>query len=241
MSGGFTSTAMDSASQQGGFRPRGPQSLRQLTMKRMNTIKEETGQTATISGIMNGVSTEIELGIISVIGSIRQLKETDSGIEYIAEDGTGTMSMFGYNNGKFNFVPFEIGTWIKAWGTWKTMGDRRTFSLSCIRPMEDFNDITLHFLQAIQQSCSLKRDKSNAAPLMAEGVKDDEMDNFSPIQKSVFGIFKRCTQDQGVHKGSVVRSLSAQYSPHQIEETIDSLVKEGLIFNTFDSDHFNCI
>lgn len=235
MSGGFT-TGADSGSQQG-FRPRGPQSLRQLTMKQMNHIKEATGQTATISGVVNGVFSEVELGIVSVIGSIRQLKETDSGIEYVAEDGTGTLSMFGYNNGKFNFVPFEIGTWIRAWGTWKTMGDRRSFNLSCIRPMEDFNDITLHFLQAIQQSCPKKLDNSTSS----NEVKNDEMSNFTPIQKSVFAIFKQCNLDQGVHKGSVVRSLSAQFSPHEIEDTIDSLVKEGLIFNTFDSDHFNCI
>ena len=64
-----------------------------------------------------------------------------------------------------------------------------------------------------------------------------EDQNLTPIQKSVFSLYRTCHEEIGLHISAVIRSMAGRYSDSDIRNTVASLIAEGLIYMTIDSDH----
>ncbi len=64
-----------------------------------------------------------------------------------------------------------------------------------------------------------------------------EDQNLTPIQRQVFAFYRDCREEIGLHSGSVIRSLNGRYSEKDVRNAIDTLISEGLIYLTIDSDH----
>jgi hypothetical protein len=64
-----------------------------------------------------------------------------------------------------------------------------------------------------------------------------EDQNLTPIQRAVFDVYRGSTDEIGIHVSSVIRALKGRYSEDDIKSSITSLISEGLLYLTIDSDH----
>lgn len=68
-------------------------------------------------------------------------------------------------------------------------------------------------------------------------VSHYEDQNLTPIQKVVYALYRESQDEIGVNIHSVIRSLQGRYSDSDIRNTVSSLISDGLIYLTIDSDH----
>lgn len=59
----------------------------------------------------------------------------------------------------------------------------------------------------------------------------------TPIQKTVYSLYRESRDEIGVNIHTVIRSLQGRYSEPDIRNAVNSLISDGLIYLTIDSDH----
>jgi len=68
-------------------------------------------------------------------------------------------------------------------------------------------------------------------------VSHYEDQNLTPIQKAVYALYRESHDEIGVNIHTVIRSLQGRYSETDVKNTANSLISDGLIYLTIDSDH----
>jgi len=68
-------------------------------------------------------------------------------------------------------------------------------------------------------------------------VSHYEDQNLTPIQKAVYALYRESHDEIGVNIHTVIRSLQGRYSENDVKNTANSLISDGLIYLTIDSDH----
>lgn len=125
-------------------------------------------------------------------------------------------------------------------------------------PIEDFNEITYHFLETIYVHCyhikgplhqaskstngilaSTTPSWNNPAPAIHSGTMDYNMDSsFTPQQNAILNILGSCTSDRGVKIDTMLQSLQSTMSPEQLREALEYLIGEGHVYSTIDEHHY---
>lgn len=68
-------------------------------------------------------------------------------------------------------------------------------------------------------------------------VSHAEDQNLTPIQKAVYALYRESRDEIGVNIHTVIRALQGRYSEMDVKNTVNSLISDGLIYLTIDSDH----
>ena len=68
-------------------------------------------------------------------------------------------------------------------------------------------------------------------------VSQFEDQNLTPIQKSVYSLYRESHDEIGVNIHTVIRSLQGRYAEADVRNSVSSLISDGLIYLTIDSEH----
>ena len=171
-----------------------------------------------------------ELSDITVIGVIRHVAEHATSVIYTIEDGSGKIDLRQWldtagvggtasfdANASARRAQLREGIYVRAVGTLRSFQDHRSVSINFIRPIEDFNEITFHFLECVHSHLQSTRQQQTpfATPKLAWGAMGS--DSFGTPSKS-FGNSTAGIPASYVRGGAPIASSVAtngEYTPLQ--------------------------
>ncbi|KAI9139406.1 hypothetical protein BKA69DRAFT_1086100 [Paraphysoderma sedebokerense] len=158
--GGFLSNspAHFSASQQQTDSPARPNSssgssshtIRPVTIRQLNHHVEQVHPDAPLK------LDNAEFSNITFVGIIRAINEASTIITYLIEDGTGSIEakVFVGADSSMTQSPelaeAKVNVYVRVYGKLKIFNGKKSFSVSQMRVVRDFNEVTYHHLDAIQ-------------------------------------------------------------------------------------------
>jgi len=198
---------------------------------------------------------------VRLVGCIVEMKEQSTSLVYIVEDGTGRVEVKLWleqdDNEELASTRAKCceGTYIRVIGNIKEFNGKRHISAFNVRPVEDFNELTHHALEAIfvhmrseKESSDTKTAGDGAAP-MATGHTaqqssagqghNNEDDGMSSINKAVLQVFNNASSDEhGLDRRKAIEMLIPKgFDAQAIRKSIGFLVDEGHLYSTIDEDH----
>mmetsp|Transcript_2880 Transcript_2880/g.10954 ORF Transcript_2880/g.10954 Transcript_2880/m.10954 type:complete len:277 (-) Transcript_2880:417-1247(-) len=263
--GGFVS--QPAATQGGGSddkkKGRGQQALVPVTIKMARTATFESEDRWSIGGR--------EMSMVRIVGNIQRAETNATRITLHVEDGTGSLEATIWTSQNDEDLPTVAerrskcvaGAYVVFHGSLREFNGKTTLRVVDARPVEDFNEITTHFLEVIYADALYQqrlRDPpadattpfggggGGAAPSASAGPMD--VDNADPtavgsdgmtgIQRGVLKFYTEYgTGDEGLHISKAIEGLVGQgkFSESQIRDAIDSLLADGFLYTTLDEDH----
>ncbi|KAG9306969.1 hypothetical protein G9A89_000883 [Geosiphon pyriformis] len=90
---------------------------------------------------------------ITFVATIRSVTEQSAYVNYVMEDGTGSIEVRVWSNNEdpeSETTPeFQANTYVRLFGSIKLFQNKPVITQFHIRPIEDFNEITTHFLEVV--------------------------------------------------------------------------------------------
>ncbi|KAI9229566.1 MAG: hypothetical protein DHS80DRAFT_29688 [Piptocephalis tieghemiana] len=208
-----------------------------------------------------------DLSNVSIIGVVRNENSYSMYISYTLEDGTGSIDvqLWGPNddpeNQTQNHPTVVVGTYVRVIGNLRATGNKRSIRAHTIRPINDPNLITQHFLKCIFIHLHFSRGpppskSGNAGPMgpsasgfpsgpsmgmgdgMGGGAMADPTDRLNATQRQVLTTVKaNASQSDGMHIQDITRHLGLPVSV--VRDAVKALTDDGLLYATIDDDHVN--
>ncbi len=163
---------------------------------------------------------------------------------------------------------YRDGIYVRAVGSLRTFQDKTSLSCFAVTPVEDFNAITHHFLEAIYVHCYHTKGPVGSASTQAIGAgttaaqpwnqapasgylgttatgaapmgsMDYNMDSsFNAEQQVILDVLGKCTSDRGLKIDQIFTSVQGQMSEPQLRTALNYLTSEGHVYSTIDENHF---
>lgn len=140
------------------------------------------------------------------------------------------------------------GSYCRAWGKLKSFHDRKHVGAQIIRPVEDFNEISYHLLEATVVHLYHTRGPLGATTgsgdAAANGGQDQQqaaggtyggadLSGYSQAAKRVFKYLSEAPQtNEGLHLTAIATELDL--NPGEVAKAGDDLLSGGLIYTTVD-------
>ena len=206
-----------------------------------------------------------EVNQVRVVGNILRQDKKETKHVYTIEDQTGMLECTMWVNQEEAGATVEEraekmvnGSYVCVIGGLKEYNGKLNVSAYDVRPIEDFNEITHHYLEAIyshaKQTNAIKTGGGGAAaPSSAFGafnpsggrVSADAMDTsgdggMTADQTKVFNFYTtEGTGDEGCNVNSVASSLAMDLN--QVKHIVEFLSSEGHLYSTIDDHHHKSI
>ncbi|CAG8521236.1 7409_t:CDS:2 [Paraglomus occultum] len=196
-----------------------------------------------------------EVTVVTFIAWIRSTNELTTNTNYIMDDGTGCIDVrYWLQNDK----PEEVSkpnlskeTYARVFGQMKNFREKRHVIAFCVRPVTDFNEITQHTLEVIEAHLHAKHGHLFSYSSMGgysynrDEVSDRRNNDLfkQPLHREIHDIVKqiqsRNVMDDGVgvNKKEIIVKLKNSYDANVIDNGIQWLISEGLLYATIDDDH----
>ncbi|TMW59213.1 hypothetical protein Poli38472_007358 [Pythium oligandrum] len=100
-----------------------------------------------------------EISSIKVVGILNNVSPHSTNVTFQLDDGTGVIEgrMFLHSDdvdfAEAEMAKFRDGIYVRAVGSLRTFQDKLSLSCFAVTPVEDFNEITHHFLEVIYVHC----------------------------------------------------------------------------------------
>lgn len=246
--GGFVSQASQDAKKNRG----GQQALVPVTIK-MILSAESDGEDFIIDNR--------PVSQVKIIGNVMRIDPRATCTVYTIEDSTGAIDVTQWmSSGDEDLQTLQERrekmqpqTYVAVVGQLKSFDGRVTLSAFDIRPMDDHNEITHHFLEAIYvHARALKQPEFDqkaaaaaqfgAAPPVSAAM-DQSNDNNGGLTNVQFKILEfynvNGTSDEGLNINFVIRNCVDQLnvSAADVKAAVDVLTSEGHLYSTLDDDH----
>ncbi|KAM0851868.1 hypothetical protein ACQ4PT_052148 [Festuca glaucescens] len=208
----------------------------------------------------------VETANIRVVGTVSGKAERATDVSFTLDDGTGRLDFIRWVNDAADSAEtaaIQNGMYVSVIGTLKGLQDKKRATAFCVRPVTDYNEVTLHFIQCVRIhientkskvgspahtnsamgtpfSSSLSEAstptslKSNPAPV-ASGTNVSGADLYAQVL-NVFNEPASIASDHGVHIDEIAKRLRLPAS--KIKEAIDYHVDGGHIYSTIDDFHY---
>ncbi|KAK9728803.1 Replication factor A protein 2 [Basidiobolus ranarum] len=209
---------------------------------------------------------EHELSQITFIGIIRRHSEQSTNVSYMVEDGTGSIDVRTWLEADDNEFQQQKraqlveGIYVRVVGQFKQFANKRHVVAFSMRPIDDFNEITHHLLEAVyvhlfrtrNPSTKQEGDQTNFSgdPFNPTGQYGNQLyrqpettygNEFKPEHKAIIHTIKSFPDtNEGVHIETIAQKLSNQFGRQDISQAIEWLVGEGHLYSTIDDDHVKC-
>jgi replication factor A2 len=206
-----------------------------------------------------------ELSQFTLVGHIVKVTEQSTNVTYLTDDGrwwflisgTGLIDVkywLDENDTDYNAqkrAALREGIYVKVTGQLRNFGNKRNVVAFNIRPIQDFNEVILHYLECIQvhlyytQGMSCPKATINNNNAQQSFVQQQSIggitngQHFSPIQQKILYIAQMDDRPEGFNIPEVSRRLNAEcgVGHNEVMEAIDFLISEGHLYSTVDDNH----
>ncbi|KAK3908616.1 Replication protein A 32 kDa subunit [Frankliniella fusca] len=209
----------------------------------------------------------LDVYLVTLVGIVRAVETTSVKITYTLEDNTGCVDGVHWidgqdESGQASHPQVVENTYCRLSGTIRTQGDKRYIMAFNIQQIEDFNEITTHFLEV-----ALFFKKAEALSGMGGGgVMDSDMNNtvngngmsnnlsnslmtssvgqsaiisgLTSIQSRALEAIKNYNVENGLHSEELVDQLRGVASRDEVIKAVEFLCGEGHVYTTIDDFHF---
>ncbi|KAI0461594.1 hypothetical protein LJB42_000893 [Komagataella kurtzmanii] len=204
------------------------------------TIKQINDSKTIISDgefVVNGV----ELNMVSFVGIIRNVNDNTSSLTVTIEDGTGSLDVRkwvdeGSDPSENNY---PLGQYVYVTGLLKEFNEKKSLQQATINPIEDYNQVTYHYLSAIKVHVEANQQGSHQQgnSLFVSQNADDHTNSNDPSEK-VYRFIHDNTPSmvEGVPIQYIAQSLSL--TDNEVINYCNQLSDVGKIYNGNDDSSY---
>ncbi|THH26464.1 hypothetical protein EUX98_g7719 [Antrodiella citrinella] len=249
MSGG--GSQFNSPSGQARQRSSVAQSLRPLTIKQVYSATQAHTDA-------EWMLEENELGHITVVAQVMEIKKQTTNSVYTIEDGSGRIEARHWVDSTMedDEDPDQIieTAYVRILGGIKSFGNKRYINTSHIRLCKDPSEFYFHVIESVY--CKKLADKGLTSPVQgdvkpniaelngasaytapAHNVSTDQYTHLAPLEKSIVTFMvSQPPNDEGIHVGAIARAVGG--SAASISAALDKLMDEGHVYTTLDESHY---
>ncbi|KAF0934558.1 hypothetical protein E2562_025653 [Oryza meyeriana var. granulata] len=259
----FTSSQNAAADSTTPSKTRGASSTMPLTVKQISEA-QQSGNTGDKGApfVVDGVET----ANVKLVGLVSGKTERNTDVSFTIDDGTGRLDFIRWVNDASDSAEtaaVQNGMYVSVIGSLKGLQERKRATAFAIRPVTDYNEVTLHFIQCVRmhlentksqitspaktnsamgssssngfsEMTTLTSAKSNPAPVTSV-TNGSETD----LQTQVLNIFREpanVESEHGVHIDEIVKRF--RLPAIKIRDAIHYLVDVGHIYSTIDDFHY---
>ncbi|CAG8605684.1 5536_t:CDS:2 [Ambispora leptoticha] len=190
-----------------------------------------------------------DISSVTFVATVRSVNEQTNYINYIMEDGTGSIEVKSFFNDDSNEKKFETraNTYVRVLGIVK-LSQRIVVNPFSIRLINDYNEISYHFLEVIQNSTAFQYENNTFISSGGGGNNDqfnrfkNEPDdlyptNFTDIDKAIMRYVEEFKgNDREIKVQDIINKFSI-YGQSTVRDSIEMLKNEGHLFTTSDELH----
>ncbi|GJE87148.1 replication protein A subunit [Phanerochaete sordida] len=202
---------------------------------------------------------DMEIGQITLVGQVMQVKNQATNSTYVLDDGTGRFEARHWNdaNAGEDERGIKENAYMRVMGTLKSFGGRTYINATHIRPCKDKHEQDFHVLEAMTVTLTLQRgppgqqqnghasiqqagaNGSSAYTVQASTNGTNDQWAFLPElqRKIVHFILSQPNHTDGVHVSAVARAIGQD--AQGISLALDQLMDEGHVYTTSDESHFD--
>jgi len=232
---------------------RGPQRLASVTCSMLN---DNTQESLIIEGF--------EFSMLKLVGLVRKVDESSTKTSYVIDDHTGQVNVTQFNEENDDGTHSAAsgvaeGHYVKLYGNIRFYQGKPSVLCFKITQIEDPNLITTHLLEVVQQSHMLSSLMNGGA---GGKIKNEPQQVFTPVleNSTVQAIPKMPGREDGQSVHDVVvriikNTISSDpncsgvsrdlikvsvknFSAAEVDQSIDYLQGQGMIYSSLDEDHF---
>ncbi|XP_057516570.1 replication protein A 32 kDa subunit A-like [Amaranthus tricolor] len=207
----------------------------------------------------------VDVTNVKLLGMVFDKTEKVTDVSFILDDGTGRIGCKRWLNEAFDRKQMEVvedGMYVRLVGHLKSSRGTAEIVVFNLRPVTDFNEITLHQVECIHQHLlnnksqkgdslqNVKIESSQSTPVKVESNEflssplnqvsmQMSVDGLKDIDQRILDFLQQSSslaQEKGVHRDEIARHLKVPME--KIMESITCLEDEGLIYSTIDDFHF---
>ncbi|KAL5208262.1 hypothetical protein ABZP36_032697 [Zizania latifolia] len=237
---------------------RGASGTLPLTVKQISEAQQSGAGEKGAPFVIDGVET----ANVKFVGLVSVKTERNTDVSFTLDDGTGRLDFIRWVNDASDSAEtaaIQNGIYVYVIGSLKGLQDRKRATAFAIRPITDYNEVTLHFIQCVRMhventkskitrpaqtnsamassffnGCSEMSSKSNPAPVssVTNGSETD-------LHTQVLNVFREpayAESEHGVHRDEIVKRF--RLPAIKIQEAIDYLGDVGFIYPTIDDFHY---
>lgn len=248
--GGFMLSQATQTPESGFSKSRAGQGILPLTVKQISEAYDSNDDKS------NFVVDGVDATNVKLLGIMMNKIERVTDVTFVLDDGTGRINVNRWVNetsdtNEMTLVQNEMYVTIR--GSLKGFQGKRQVVAYSVRPVIDFNEVTLHYLECIHVHLDNTRPKANTVIGTVTPIQNDMKGFQTPltkqipgmsfseidIQKMVLDVFMEpasLMREQGLHIDDVIRRLDLP--PNRVKEAIAYHNDIGHIYSTIDDFHF---
>jgi len=253
------SSSMDTSTNNNTRKDLSNQNLRPVTIKQLYSAEQPVPEGPFK---LNGK----DLDHITLIGKVQKVQPMSINTIYTIEDGTGSIDVRIWINDNDSDAQkrsqWSEGTYIRVIGSLRVFGekgDKRSVMAFHIHLIEDYNEITAHFLEVIKINLEDKKNNnsfgnvdttipafgnSDYAPAMYNKNDNDmNVSGYSPCQQAIINLIKsQNLGEEGMHVDNIISILRGKYGEKEVRDSLEWLISECHLYNTtIDETHVNLV
>ncbi|GMM28887.1 Rfa2 protein [Martiniozyma asiatica (nom. inval.)] len=242
--------------QQSSQRQFAPQTLTPVSIKMLNEIQ--------VSGDSAFHFNSMELSSVKFIGVLRNIEPSESSDSLDIEDGTGKTISRIWKNGDdmmgegFQEPPYSVNDYVAVTASLREFNNKIQHSVTSINKITDFNEIPYHFLNVTYHylksqgklgSSMAKTELSSNSNSNSNSNNDNKngnlfvSDNNTSASGSLDGQILQLIKDASKHMSEgvsidYIKQNLPNFNPSEVQNSVNDLSYEGIIFTTSDDDHY---
>lgn len=201
----------------------------------------------------------VNVNNVKLVGMVFDKIEKVTDVSFILDDGTGRIGCKRWVNEAFDkrqMENIENGMYVQLVGHLRTFKGNTEILAFSVRPVSNFDEVTLHFVECIYQHIQNNKSQPSANSLSQSQMESSQstpiktessgyhsspphqmsVDGLKDLDQRVLDYLRQSSQETGVHRDDIARNL--KLSVEKIMESITCLEDEGLIYSTIDEFHF---
>lgn len=194
---------------------------------------------------------------ISFIGQIRNVSTQATNITYKLDDGTSLIEVKQWidSDAADSAAPaYNEDQYVRVWGRLKAFNSKRHVGAHVIRAVDDYNEISMHLLEATYVHLFFTRGPPTGAAggagggdgggmfvdqgatnASGMGAMAKQLPPMTPMARKVLNLLQTTPQNnEGLHVNNIAQQLSV--SSNDVFKAGDELLGMGLIYTTVDDE-----
>ena len=188
---------------------------------------------------------------VTFVGQVRNISKQATNITYKVDDGTDLIEVKQWIDNEADDMDMDSSKpklqedgYCRVWGRVRAFHDKRHVQAHIIRPIEDYNEINYHLLEATamhlffkygppNEASSQKQPQANGNYGETAAGNDGLPSHLSPKAKAIYNYLKGSPQsNEGQHVDLI--AMNTQMDPDTVAAAAEELVAAGLTFTTVD-------
>ncbi|WVZ73047.1 hypothetical protein U9M48_021402 [Paspalum notatum var. saurae] len=258
----FTSSQNAAADSTTPSKARGASGTMPLTVKQIADAHQSGTGDKGAPFVVDGVET----ANIRLVGMVNGKVEQTTDVSFTLDDGTGRLEFIRWVNDASDSsetAAIQNGMYVAVIGSLKGLQERKRATAFSVRPITDFNEVTLHFIQCVRMHIENSKSKvgspartgSSVVALASNGSSEastptTSKSNPAPmtigasgsvtdLHEQVLDIFQEpanIENEHGVHIDEVIKRF--KLPEKTIRDAIHYHEDNGNIYSTIDDNHF---